>query len=48
MLAPQWLQPRLGAVLRREKVTRFYWHELTSRGYIVGLHKWIVLALCTR
>ena len=44
LLAPQWVQPRLGAVLRREKVKRFYLNEITNYGYIKGLRKWLVLA----
>jgi hypothetical protein len=43
MLAPQWVQPRLGAVLRREPVTRFYTAEFTNRGYVGGLRKWWIL-----
>lgn len=44
VLAPQWVQPRLGAVLRHEKVKRFYFNEITNRGYIKGLRKWLILA----
>jgi hypothetical protein len=43
MLAPQWVQPRLGAVLRREKVTRFYLNEFTNEGYLKGFRKWLIL-----
>jgi hypothetical protein len=44
MLAPRWVQPRLGAVLRREKVKRFYLNDFTNRGYIAGFRKWLILA----
>ena len=43
MLAPQWVQPRLGEVLRREKVTRFYLNEFTNEGYLKGFRKWLIL-----
>ncbi len=43
MLAPQWVQPRLGAVIRREPVTRFYTAEFTNRGYVGGWRKWWIL-----
>ena len=43
MLAPQWVQPRLGAVLRREKVTRFYLNEFTNEGYLKGFREWLIL-----
>ena len=43
MLAPQWAQPRLGAVLRREKVTRFYFNEFTNEGYLKGFREWLIL-----
>ena len=44
MLAPRWVQPRLGAVLRRERVKRFYFNEFTNRGYVNGLRRAFVLA----
>ena len=44
ILAPQWVQPRFGAVLRREKVKRFYLTDFTNQGYIAGLRKWFVLS----
>jgi len=43
VIAPQWIQPRLGAILRREKVKRFYLNDFTNRGYLAGLHKWWIL-----
>jgi hypothetical protein len=43
ILGPQWVQPRLGAVLRREKVNRFYFNEISNRDYIKGLRKWLIL-----
>lgn len=44
MIAPQWVQPRLGAIIRREKNSRFYFNELTNAPYIKGLKKWTILA----
>lgn len=43
MLAPQWVQPRVGALLRREPVTRFYTAEFTNCGYVGGWRKWWIL-----
>jgi hypothetical protein len=37
------MQPRLGAVFRREKVTRFYLNEFTNEGYLKGFRKWLIL-----
>lgn len=44
MLAPQWTQPKLGPLLRREKDKRFYVGLFRNDGYINGLLKWFLLA----
>jgi hypothetical protein len=48
LLAPQWVQPRLGSIIRREPVTRFYTGEFTNKGYVHGLRKWLILSLAQR
>jgi len=42
MLAPQWTQPKIGPLLRREKDLRYYTGLFTSRGYVGGLKKLLV------
>lgn len=44
MLAPRWVLPRLGPLLRRERDTRFYAGQFSPRGYVRGLRKWLALA----
>lgn len=44
MLAPQWAQPKLGPLLRREKDKRFYMGLFKNDGYINGPLKWFLLA----
>lgn len=48
LLAPQWFQPRLGAILRREPVTRFYAGEFTNRGYVRGFRRFLILKSATK
>jgi hypothetical protein len=44
MLAPRWVLPRLGPLLRRERDTRFYAGQFSPRGYVRGARKWLALA----
>lgn len=39
VLAPRWVQPRIGAMIRNEAVSRFYFREFTNDGYVKGLRK---------
>src|SRR5262245_56534517 len=48
ILAPCWVQPRFGSVLRKERFKRFYLNEFTNRGYIGGLRRALVLATSDR
>jgi hypothetical protein len=48
ILAPRWVQPRFGAVMRGEQVKRFYFREFTNRGYIKGVKKALVLLRAER
>jgi hypothetical protein len=48
MIAPRWFQLRWGPVLRREPVKRFYSAEITNRGYVSGVRKWLLLTLARR
>jgi hypothetical protein len=48
MLAPQWFQLRLGALLRAEPVKRFYFSEFTNKGYIGGWRRWLILRRARR
>ena len=43
VLAPRWVQPRLGALIRRETKKRFYFAEFSNAGYVRGLHKYAIL-----
>ena len=43
MLAPRWVQPRFGAIIRCEPKKRFYVGEFTNDGYIGGWRKWLIL-----
>jgi hypothetical protein len=43
VLAPRWVQPRLGALIRRERKKRFYVSEFSNAGYIKGLRKYAIL-----
>ncbi len=46
VLAPRWVQPRIGAFLRREKKTRLFIGEFTNAGYIGGFRRgWILATL---
>ncbi|HEX4792954.1 MAG TPA: hypothetical protein VH370_04130 [Humisphaera sp.] len=42
MLAPQWMQPKIGPMLRRERDLRYYTGLFSSRGYRRGLGKLLV------
>jgi hypothetical protein len=48
MLAPQWIQPRFGAVIRGDPVKRFYFGEFTNNGYVGGLAKLVILVRAKR
>jgi hypothetical protein len=48
LLAPEWFQFRLGPLIRREPVKRFYASEFTNRGYIVGWRKRLILRRAQR
>jgi hypothetical protein len=48
MLAPQWTQPKVGPVLRREKDKRYYIGLFTSAGYVRGLRRWGLLLRARR
>lgn len=43
MLAPQWVQPRLGAWIRNERAKRFYFGEFTNTDYLKGARKHLLL-----
>lgn len=43
ILAPQWCQPRMGAIIRGEKMTRFYLGDFSNKGYVRGINRWFVL-----
>jgi hypothetical protein len=43
ILAPSWVQPRLGGILRRERVNRLYLREFNSTGYVNGLCRLAIL-----
>ena len=43
MLAPQWTQPKIGPLLRRERDLRYYWRVFSNAGYITGLRRsWLL------
>src|SRR5437764_127194 len=42
VLAPRWVQPRVGPLLRKEKVDRFYLNELTNASYLKGIHRFLL------
>jgi len=44
MLAPQWVQPRLGTFLRRETDKRIYVRFFVNDEYIGGLRKYLILS----
>jgi hypothetical protein len=44
ILAPHWVQMRLGSLLRSEPVKRFYFGEFSNADYVKGLRRWLVLA----
>ncbi|MFN0132647.1 MAG: hypothetical protein ACKVW3_08985 [Phycisphaerales bacterium] len=48
MLAPQWTQPKIGPLLRREKDLRFYTGLFRSAGYVRGLSRAWTLARAQR
>jgi hypothetical protein len=48
MLAPQWLQPRLGPYLRGERDKREYFRLFNSDGYVTGLTRLYHLAATPR
>ena len=48
ILAPQWVQPRIGAVIRRDPRKRFYFGEFTNAGYIDGIRRLLILAVSER
>ncbi len=48
MLAPQWTQPRIGPLLRREKDKRYYFGLFKDDGYVSGPRRWWLLAISAR
>lgn len=44
ILAPRWTQPKIGPLLRREKDLRYYMGLFSSRGYVRGVKRAVVLA----
>lgn len=48
MLSPQWTQPKVGPILRRERDKRFYTRSFQSDSYIYGLKKWWILLTSSR
>ena len=48
MLAPRWVQPRLGALIRNEPAKRFYFGEFTNNGYIKGVRRGFILLIANR
>ena len=48
LLAPRWVQPRLGAYLRGERVKRLYWNEFTGKGYVTRFRRALILATFPR
>jgi len=44
MLRVQWVQPKIGPLLRGERDKRFYMGLFSSRGYVRGVRKWALLA----
>lgn len=48
ILAPRWLQLRLGPYLRRERDKRDYFRHFSNAGYIGGLRKSVILATSAR
>lgn len=45
MIAPSWVQPRLGGFIRREREKRLYLRQFTNNGYIKGLRRALILSL---
>ena len=41
MLAPQWTQPKVGPLLRREKDLRYYTGLFDDRSYVRGARRWL-------
>ncbi|MEL6330864.1 MAG: hypothetical protein AAFR38_14530 [Planctomycetota bacterium] len=39
ILAPRWVQPKLGPILRRERDLRLYWGYFSSDGFVSGRRK---------
>jgi hypothetical protein len=48
LLAPRWVQPRIGSIFRGEPVSRFYFGEFTNIGYVGGLRRMLALAAFRR
>jgi hypothetical protein len=48
MLAPQWTQPKIGPMLRRERDMRYYTGLFSQKDYIGGLRKWWLLSHAQR
>jgi hypothetical protein len=48
MIAPGWVQPRLGALIRNESRKRFYIDEFVSGDYVTGIRRLALLATARR
>jgi len=48
MLAPQWVQMKIGPLLRREKDLRYYSGLFSARGYVRGFRRWRLLGEAAR
>lgn len=48
MLSPQWTQPKIGPIIRRERDKRFYTGSFQSSPYVSGLRKWRILLTSPR
>jgi hypothetical protein len=48
MIAPFWVQPRFGALIRNESRKRFYFGEFTNEGYVTGFRRAALLATGSR
>ena len=48
LLAPQWVRPKIGPLLRRERDLRLYWGFFSNSGTLRGPAKWRVLTHARR
>ncbi|MEM0984246.1 MAG: hypothetical protein AAGI17_09885 [Planctomycetota bacterium] len=48
LLAPRWVQPKIGPILRRERDLRLYWGFFSNAGTIRGPRRWLLLRSAKR